>query len=87
MRALDAGAMLAIAMSMNRDERLAVAEYLGTDAPDSGAAGRGVLHRPHRDARGGAAPELERLEPDARQRALSTAERRLARRRKCRTSR
>jgi polyvinyl alcohol dehydrogenase (cytochrome) len=33
-RALDAGAMLAIAMSMNRDERLAVAEYLGTDAPD-----------------------------------------------------
>ncbi len=34
-RALDAGAMLAIAMSMNRDERIAVAEYLGTDAPDS----------------------------------------------------
>ena len=37
-RALDAGAMLAIAMQMNRDERLAVAEYLGTDAPDT--AGR-----------------------------------------------
>ena len=35
-RALDAGAMLAIAMSMDRDERLAVAEYLGTDAPDTG---------------------------------------------------
>jgi len=34
-RALDAGAMLAIAMSMNRDERLAVAEYLGTDTPDA----------------------------------------------------
>jgi polyvinyl alcohol dehydrogenase (cytochrome) len=34
-RALDAGAMLAIAMSMDRDERLAVAEYLGTDAPDA----------------------------------------------------
>ncbi|HUQ51075.1 MAG TPA: PQQ-binding-like beta-propeller repeat protein, partial [Gammaproteobacteria bacterium] len=34
-RALDAGAMLAIAMSMNRDERLAVADYLGTDAPDA----------------------------------------------------
>ena len=33
-RALDAGAMLAIAMTMNRDERIAVAEYLGTDAPD-----------------------------------------------------
>ncbi len=32
-RALDAGAMLAIAMTMNRDERLAVAAYLGTDAP------------------------------------------------------
>ena len=31
-RALDAGAMLAIAMSMDRDERLAVAAYLGTDA-------------------------------------------------------
>ena len=51
-RALDAGAMLAIAMSMNRDERLAVAEYLGTDARRHGAAGRGVLHRPHGDARG-----------------------------------
>ncbi len=34
-RALDAGAMLAIAMTMNRDERLAVAEYLGTDVPDT----------------------------------------------------
>jgi polyvinyl alcohol dehydrogenase (cytochrome) len=34
-RALDAGAMLAIAMTMNRDERLAVADYLGTDAPDA----------------------------------------------------
>jgi len=34
-RALDAGAMLAIAMSMNRDERLAVAEYLGTAAADT----------------------------------------------------
>jgi polyvinyl alcohol dehydrogenase (cytochrome) len=37
-RALDAGAMLAIAMTMNRGERIAVAEYLGTDAPDSGPA-------------------------------------------------
>jgi polyvinyl alcohol dehydrogenase (cytochrome) len=37
-RVLDAGAMLAIAMTMNRDERIAVAEYLGTDAPDSGPA-------------------------------------------------
>jgi uncharacterized membrane protein YdjX (TVP38/TMEM64 family) len=35
-RALDAGAMLAIAMTMNRDERIAVAEYLGTDAADTG---------------------------------------------------
>jgi polyvinyl alcohol dehydrogenase (cytochrome) len=35
-RALDAGAMLAIAMTMNRDERLAVADYLGTDTPDTG---------------------------------------------------
>jgi len=34
-RALDAGAMLAIAMTMNRDERIAVAEYLGTDAPET----------------------------------------------------
>src|SRR5262245_40749695 len=36
MRALDAGAMLAIAMTMHRDERVAVAKYLGTDAADSG---------------------------------------------------
>jgi polyvinyl alcohol dehydrogenase (cytochrome) len=34
-RALDAGAMLAIAMTMNRDERIAVAEYLGSDAPEA----------------------------------------------------
>lgn len=34
-RALDAGAMLAIAMTMNSDERRAVADYLGTDAPDT----------------------------------------------------
>jgi polyvinyl alcohol dehydrogenase (cytochrome) len=34
-RALDAGAMLAIAMTMNRDERLAVADYLGTAAADA----------------------------------------------------
>ena len=33
-RALDAGAMLAIAMTMNRGERIAVAEYLGTDEPE-----------------------------------------------------
>jgi polyvinyl alcohol dehydrogenase (cytochrome) len=37
-RALDAGAMLAIAMTMNRDERLAVAAYLGTDEPETSAA-------------------------------------------------
>ena len=36
LRALDAGAMLAIAMQMHRDERIAVASYLGTDAPDTG---------------------------------------------------
>jgi polyvinyl alcohol dehydrogenase (cytochrome) len=35
-RALDAGAMLAIGMTMHRDERLAVAAYLGTNAPESG---------------------------------------------------
>jgi len=35
-RALDAGAMLAIGMTMHRDERIAVAEYLGTDAAASG---------------------------------------------------
>jgi len=36
MRALDAGPMLAIAMTMNRDERIAVAKYLGTDTAESG---------------------------------------------------
>ena len=36
MRALDAGAMLAIAMTMHRDERVAVAKYLGTDVADAG---------------------------------------------------
>jgi polyvinyl alcohol dehydrogenase (cytochrome) len=36
LRALDAGAMLAIAMTMHRDERIAVAGYLGTDAVESG---------------------------------------------------
>src|SRR5262245_56686800 len=32
LRALDSGAMMAIAFVMSRDERLAVASYLGTDA-------------------------------------------------------
>src|SRR6185369_548756 len=35
-RALDAGAMLAIGMTMHRDERIAVAKYLGTDSAESG---------------------------------------------------
>src|SRR6476646_216586 len=35
-RALDAGAMLAIGMTMHRDERVAVAAYLGTNAAESG---------------------------------------------------
>ena len=35
-RALDAGAMLAIGMTMHRDEKIAVAKYLGTDAAESG---------------------------------------------------
>ena len=35
-RALDAGPMLAIGMTMHRDERVAVAEYLGTNAAESG---------------------------------------------------
>jgi len=34
-RALDAGAMLAIGMTMHREERIAVATYLGTDAAES----------------------------------------------------
>ena len=36
LRALDAGAMMAIALTMHRDDRIAVAKYLGTDAADSG---------------------------------------------------
>ena len=81
-RALDAGAMLAIAMSMNRDERLAVAEYLGTDAPDTGApAAAYCTDRTVTLGAAASAHELERLEPDARQRALSNGRaRRLARR-------
>jgi polyvinyl alcohol dehydrogenase (cytochrome) len=33
LRALDSGAMMAIAFTMHRDERIAVASYLGTNAP------------------------------------------------------
>jgi polyvinyl alcohol dehydrogenase (cytochrome) len=36
LRALDSGVMLAVAMTMHRDDRVAVAAYLGTDAPDAG---------------------------------------------------
>ena len=35
LRALDAGAMLAVALTMHRDERIAVAGFLGTDAADA----------------------------------------------------
>jgi polyvinyl alcohol dehydrogenase (cytochrome) len=36
LRALDSGAMMAIAFTMHRDERVAVASYLGTSAPAAG---------------------------------------------------
>src|SRR4051812_40505912 len=36
LRALDAGAMMAVALTMHRDDRIAVARYLGTDATDTG---------------------------------------------------
>ena len=71
-RALDAGAMLAIAMQMNRDERAGRRGVSRHGRAGHGGARRRVLHRPQRDARGRSAHELERLEPDARQRALST---------------
>src|SRR4051812_36259161 len=38
LRALDAGAMMAIAFTMPRDERIAVAAWLGTSAPVAGPA-------------------------------------------------
>ena len=36
LRALDSGAMMSVALTMHRDERIAVASYLGTNAPDVG---------------------------------------------------
>src|SRR5688572_26751146 len=36
LRALDSGAMMAIAFTMHRDERMAVASYLGTSAVEAG---------------------------------------------------
>src|ERR1700690_4114851 len=33
LRTLDSGAMMAVAFTMSRDERIAVASYLGTKAP------------------------------------------------------
>jgi polyvinyl alcohol dehydrogenase (cytochrome) len=36
LRSLDSGTMLAVAMTMHRSDREAVATYLGTDAPDAG---------------------------------------------------
>jgi polyvinyl alcohol dehydrogenase (cytochrome) len=38
LRALDTGVMMAVAFTMTRDERMAVASYLGTSAPVSGPA-------------------------------------------------
>ena len=72
-RALDAGAMLAIAMSMNRDERDRRRGVSRHRRARRRAAGRGLLCRPYRDARGRLAPELERVEPGTGQRALSTS--------------
>ncbi|HYL38382.1 MAG TPA: PQQ-binding-like beta-propeller repeat protein [Bryobacteraceae bacterium] len=36
LRALDSGAMMAVAFTISRDDRIAVASYLGTDAPVAG---------------------------------------------------
>src|SRR5579863_3626930 len=36
LRALDSGAMMSIAFTMSRDDRIAVASYLGTDAAVTG---------------------------------------------------
>jgi polyvinyl alcohol dehydrogenase (cytochrome) len=74
-RALDAGAMLAIAMTMNRDERLAVAEYLGTDAASAAlpaaafCADRSVVlaERPQAEWNGWSpSPDQARYVPTAR---------------------
>ncbi len=70
-RALDGGAMFAIALTMNRDERLAVAEFLArTRRTRRGAAAAFCADRA-RDARGRTAHELERLEPEPTTRAFN----------------
>ena len=46
LRALDAGAMMAVAFTISREDRMAVASYLGTSEPVAAAACRGVLLGP-----------------------------------------
>ena len=83
LRALDAGAMLAIAMQMHRDERIAVASYLGTDAPDAGPSAAAYCTDRTVNLPSMPKDHVERLEPQTRQRALSTGRgRRTARRRR-----
>ncbi len=72
-RALDTGAMMSIAFTMHRDERLAVASYLGTS--DTVAGPKPSAYCTDRSIRLAATPDrrVERLESRHRQRALPVA--------------
>ena len=76
LRALDFGVMMNVAYPMRRDEREAVATFLGSGASDPNAARAGVLRRSHDQAREPAESAVERLEPGGREHAVSAWRRR-----------
>ena len=61
LRTLDFGVMINVAYVLNRDEREAVANYLGVDTPRCAGARAGLLRGPHREHWRVAEPGLERL--------------------------
>ena len=71
LRALDAGPMMAIAFTISREDRMAVASYLGTNAPVAGPPACGVLRGPQCEASRQPKSFLERMEPRRDQCAVS----------------
>jgi hypothetical protein len=62
LRALDIGAMMTVAYPMSRDERQAVAAYLGT-SPRHRVSGECLLRRPESSRVGSSSTVLEWMEP------------------------
>ena len=75
LRTLDFGVMVNIANPLDREEREAVASYLGVERPDAPVPQTGLLRRPHSEHRRVAESCMERLGARPLKHALRDLER------------